>query len=156
MTFSLFLGVFSWVLCVFGSSIYSVYMDIHRNYWIIIFCIIFGLVSSLCRCLKYATAKGSKSGKNTERDEVACPRFYMFWVFFMVVKHECSSVKGQLHSVVIPASRKWKSFKRMPVLGVFHGFWLLLGHPFTLFIWTFVEITESSFLHHFWTYVITL
>ena len=85
------------LLCLYGHSLKS------RNHH---FYIIFGLMSSLCRCLKYATAKGSKSGKNTERDEVACPRFCMFWVFFMVVKHEWPSVKGYLHSVVIPASRK--------------------------------------------------
>ena len=50
--------------------------------------------------------RGLKVGKNTEREAVACPRFCMFWVFCMVVKHEWHSVKGHLHSVVIPASRK--------------------------------------------------
>ena len=60
------------LLCLYGHSLKS------QNHH---FLHHFGLVSSHCRCLKYATAKGSKSGKNTERDEVACPRFACFGCF---------------------------------------------------------------------------
>ena len=78
-------------------------------------------MSSHCRCLKYATVKGLKVGKNTERDAVAGPSFTCFGSTCSVDFRLLCSINS--HSVGNTGVQEMKVIQKDASFGCFSWFW---------------------------------